>query len=91
VGLVFTRQGVVELLGSRELAGRPQNVERGHRSIDGGIVHVLNQAGYQEYCHSPSLVQHTGEVSSHGNKRFPTAESWRGEGFDLLTLLPTGR
>lgn len=87
VGLVFTREGVQDLLGNRELVGRFLDPHRGHRSVDGGIVHVMNKMGYVEYCHSPSLVQHTGQVSSMGNKVQPLAESFRGEGFDLLTLL----
>ena len=87
VALVFTRDGVIDLLGSRDLSGRPLDPTRGHRAIDGGVVHCMNKAGYSEYYHSPSLVQHTGDVSAMGNRRHPQAESFRGEDFDLLTLL----
>lgn len=91
VALVFTRDGVMDLLGSRELSGRPVDPKRGHVAIDGGVVHCMNKLGYTEYVHSPSLVQHTGQVSSMGSKRHPLAESFRGENFDLLDLLATAR
>lgn len=96
VALVFDRETVLTLLASRYMAERPQDLHRGHRSVDGGIVTALTQVGWREYVHSPSLVQHTGLHSSMGNDRckgkhtpFPLAPSWRGEGFDALDLLRT--
>jgi hypothetical protein len=55
----------------------------------------MAEAGFTEYVHAPSLVQHTGEVSSMGNpwddtpgaKRYPFAQTFPGKDFDPLTLL----
>lgn len=65
------------------------------RSIDGCIVHVMNQAGYREYVHKPSLVQHQGCYTAPGvgypstisgqNRR--QAQTWRGEAWNPLSLL----
>lgn len=87
VGLVFDREAVVELLASRHMAERPQDAHRGHRSIDGGILESMRKAGWTEYCHWPSLVQHEGEVSSMGNKPHKRSECFRGEEFDVRGLL----
>lgn len=87
VGLVFSREAVVELLSSRHLAERPQDAHRGHRSIDGGILESMRKAGWKEYCHWPSLVQHEGEVSSMGNAPHKRSECFRGEGFDAMGLV----
>ena len=86
VGLVFNRDAVIVLLSSLHLVERPQNVARGHKSIDGGIVTAMKKAGWSEYVHNPSLVQHTGDVSAMRNAPHLKAESFRGENFDALTL-----
>lgn len=88
VALVFNREAVCTLLSQRMLVNRPQDAVRGHRAIDGGIVDSMNVIGWTEYIHNPSLVQHTGLMSSMGNKRHPTADSFQGEDFDLMTLVP---
>lgn len=88
VALVFNREAVCTLLSNRQLVDRPQDENRGHKAIDGGIVDVMTTLGWIEYVHNPSLVQHTGLVSSMGNKRHPTADSFQGEDFDLMTLVP---
>lgn len=62
-------------------------MKRGHRSIDGGIVTALAEAGWKEWVHNPSLVQHTGLVSSMRSKPHPRATSFRGEGFDAMELV----
>ena len=94
IGLVFDRQGVVELLKSDHIVTRPQTVETksssGKTKIDGGIVAAMNKAGYREYAHWPSLTQHTGDVSSIRSAHaapFPHASSFRGEDYDALELL----
>lgn len=87
VALVFSRPAVLELLSSRHLVERPQDVARGKRSIDGGIVTAFVKAGWREYTHHPSLVQHLGAVSSMGNKPHLQAVSFRGEDFDATNLL----
>jgi hypothetical protein len=87
VALIFNRETVITLLSSRHLIERPLDASRGHCAIDGGIVTALAKAGWREYCHHPSLVQHTGMNSSMSNKVHPLATSFRGEEFDLMTLL----
>lgn len=87
LGLVFGRQAVISLLGSGYMADRFQDAHRGHRSVDGAVVTAMKRTGYTEWVHDPTLLQHTGEVSSMGNVRHPTADSWRGEGFDATELL----
>lgn len=88
VALVFNREAVCTLLSQRLFVDRHQDVNRGHKAIDGGIVDTFASIGWKEYVHSPSLVQHIGSVSSMGNKRHPTAENFPGENFDLMTLVP---
>lgn len=86
VALIFDRSAVYTLLSSRRLWERSGDVHRGWRAIDGGIVESMNQEGYREFVHSPSLVQHIGEVSSWGNNPHLRSESFRGEDFDALRL-----
>lgn len=89
VGLVFNRQGVLTCLTHKHMVERPLDAERGWKAIDGGIVSAFRKAGWTEYCHNPSLVQHTGDTSSMGNKLKVClhSESFRGEEFDALSLL----
>lgn len=93
VALVFTRDGVRDLLTQQHTVDRPMNVVLGHRKIDGGIWNAMVKAGYRELVHSPSLVQHTGDVStmsSAGDNHHDQAPApdWRGEGYDALEMLP---
>lgn len=98
VALVFDGPAVRTLLGqeylvdrflSTETDARSRGGRRCDRSIDGGIVEAMKRKGYQEWCHSPSLVQHTGLVSSMGNHNQQLAESFRGEGWDARTMIKT--
>lgn len=87
VALVFSNEAVRVLLTAPHMVERPRDIHRGWKAIDGGIVTAFKKAGWEEFVHSPSLVQHTGEVSSMGNKPHLKAVSFRGEDFDLLSLL----
>lgn len=87
VGLVFDREALLALLGDSHLFMRGQDAHRGHKKIDGGIVESMKRVGFSEYCHDPSPLQHTGDVSQSDNLRHPLAPSFRGENFDLLDLL----
>lgn len=87
VALVFSLEAVIALLSQPHIVGRPRNLVRGWRAVDGGVVTALRKAGWREYVHNPSLVQHTGAVSSVQNKSHPLAPSFRGEGFDAMKLL----
>ncbi|MCK9568750.1 hypothetical protein M0R72_07405 [Candidatus Pacearchaeota archaeon] len=87
VALVFSHEAVMTLLCHEHIVKRPQDSQRGWRAIDGGIVTAFKKAGWKEYVHNPSLVQHTGIFSSMGNAKQAQAMSFRGESFDALTLL----
>lgn len=87
VALIFPRDILLNLLGSEHFLNRPQDIHRGWKAIDGGIVESMKKAGVKEYVHNPSLVQHTGLISSMGNNPHKLAESFKGEVFDAMELL----
>lgn len=87
VALVFSNESLRVLLRQEHMVDRPLNAQRGHRAIDGGIVSAMRKAGWREYVHNPSLVQHTGDFSSMDNGHQPKADTFRGEEFDALELL----
>jgi len=89
VALVFDRQAVTMLLARNEMIARPyrEAVPRRWKSLDGAVVTAMNAAGYREFVHHPSLVQHLGRYSTISNGRHPTAKSFRGESFDARQLL----
>ena len=87
VALVFNVEAVKCLFNSRHMIDRPQDKERGHKSIDGGIITALKSFGFKEYVHNPSLVQHIGDVSSMGNNPHKQAVSFRGDTFDARELI----
>lgn len=76
LGLVFSRSVLKELLSARHMVDRPEDPKRGHQAVDGGIVTALKKAGVAEWCHSPSLLQHHGEVSSMGNFKHAPAPNF---------------
>lgn len=93
LGLVFDLAGVQYLLSNSQIVGRPRDGIKGKRNVDGAVAHAMNRAGadrsgFLEYCHVPSIVQHNGnQRSAMGNKPQPMSETFRGEQFDLTTLL----
>lgn len=87
LALIFPRDACVALLCHPHLLERATDARRGHKAIDGGVVTSLNLAGYKEYVHNPSLVQHTGDHSTIGNNCQAKALTWPGEDFDAETLL----
>ncbi len=89
VALVMSLDAVTTLIGHDHMIQRPKDSKRGHKAVDGGIVTAFKKAGWREYVHNPSLVQHTGIISSMSNKRHALADSFRGEEFDALELLPS--
>lgn len=89
LALVFNKAGVQLLLTSRHMVERPLDPERGWKSIDGGVVTAMQKEGWTEYIHAPSLVQHTGEMSSIGPKVHETrAKTFPGEDFNAWSLVP---
>lgn len=87
VGLVFGRKAMLALMGARHSIERPLDAVWGTKKIDGCVVASMNKAGFLEMVHSPSLIQHTGAVSSMRNMPHKLAESFPGEDFDPLKLL----
>ena len=72
---------------------RLQDERYRYQCIDGTVGKVLKSIGCKEYVHNPSMVCHTGVggktsmTFAPGHKSQPVIESFRGEDFDLLTLL----
>lgn len=92
LGLVFDRDALVALMSNQDAARhmvlRPQDPDRGWRVIDGGVVSAMRKAGYREYVHNPSLLQHTGHKSTLGKPASPPSPCWRGDRFDVRNLIP---
>lgn len=86
VALAFSREAVITLLSSRRFMERPATVN-GHLLIDGGIVAAMNEVGWREWVHRPSLFQHTGDVSTIGHQPHPQAQTFPGEDYDALLFL----
>lgn len=87
LGLVFRAEGVQMLLGARHLLNKPRDLERGWRTIDGAVVDSMKQCAYKEMVPFPSIVQHIGYLSTIGTPDRAVPESFRGEDFNLVSLL----
>ncbi len=87
LGLVFSRAAVLDLFIQKNIVERPMEVFKGWRNVDGAVVNALNAADWREFVHNPSLVQHTGTVSTIRDHVHRQAESFRGENWDALELL----
>lgn len=87
LALILNNEGVRTVLHSMHTVNRPLDLKRGWKSIDGGIVTAFNQAGWKEYIHIPSLVQHQDGPSSMSNRQHPKAGTFPGVDFDALELL----
>lgn len=96
VAVVFTRDWVRGMLASAHFVNKPASPDRWFKWIDGAIIEQTHIMGGKEYCHMPSLVQHTGADSAialetprlEGAHAPPTyASSFRGEEFVATDLL----
>lgn len=88
LALVFDHEAVTTLLIQPNMIKKPQDTRRGHKSIDGAVVTAMNYAGWSEYIHNPSLVQHIGTDSTIRDKPWKEeAQSWRGDCFDAMELM----
>lgn len=87
VALIFSKEAVVALLSEPHFVTKPLDVSNPWKKVDGCIVTAMNKAGWREYVHNPSLVQHTGKNSTMDNAPHKLATSFRGEDFDALELL----
>jgi len=90
VALVFDRAATIKMLEAPHMVSRPQSVKKGWRSVDGGIYESMKKSepSRKELVHSPSLVQHIGELSAMQNKKHAQSTTFRGEEFNALDLLP---
>ena len=95
LGLVFSPEGLRTLLGAPTFVNKPAASERATVNLDGAVATAMNAHGWREWIHNPTLLHHTGLVSSlrtrlHGETTmcpFPPAESWRGEDCDAMEFL----
>ena len=87
VALVFPRDAARTLATQHHMISKPEDPKRGWKTLDGCIITAMKAMGYKEYIHNPSLVQHTGDESSIGNKGHLKADSFRGEEFDARELI----
>lgn len=89
LGLVFSREGLQTLVGSRHMAVKPSTHDHPRDKIDGAVVEAMNLAGYREFVHGPSLLLHTGTLTSiqEGGKAGKVwksnAQSFPGENVDI--------
>lgn len=86
VALVFANECFRQLLTSKRFLDRARQ-PGGTKNIDGGIVNTMTDLGVRELVHTPSLIQHTGDVSAIGNSPHPDAPSFVGEKLDARKLI----
>lgn len=89
VALVFDRKAIVTVLQHQHMIEKQLTPDHRDRKVDGAIVTALNKAGFREYVHKPSLVQHLGIVSSMRSKPQKMSATFRGEDYDALELAAT--
>jgi hypothetical protein len=84
LAVVFDREAAVTLLEQPPFIRKPISASRPKTCVDGAIVGAMNHAGYREWVHGPSLVQHIGIDSSiQKGKQWKTfSDSFRGEEWD---------
>jgi len=87
VGLVFSNRSLRMMLAAEHMTNRPRGRKNDDRSIDGAVVTSMRKANGVELVHTPSLLQHTGEVSAIGNSVQQKANTFPGEDFDAMTLV----
>lgn len=87
-GLVFSREALMTLLQQQSFWYKPQDLQRGWHNVDGCIVVAMRNAGWREFIHYPSLLDHTGAGKTTFNPvAQPPITSFPGEAFDALSLL----
>lgn len=82
VGLVFTNAAVRTLLASPTFVAHPRDSRYSKVRIDGTIVQAMNAAGWAEYIHEPSLVQHTSTRSTLSWWAGRRSPCWPGASYD---------
>lgn len=81
LALVFNRMGLITLLQSPDIVLKPSCIRLPARNIDGAVITAMKKAGFWEWCHYPSLVEHTGVDSVIGNHGARYAPSFPGEDY----------
>jgi hypothetical protein len=96
---MFNRETVIQLLGSENFIRHRTSkhivpktgLEKGRHNVDGAVIVALRSDAtrtVQEYCHNPSLVQHTGsEASTMGYSAKTESSLFPGEEFDARSLV----
>ncbi len=87
VALVFSSEAMTTLLGHHWMVQKPKEKRRKNRAVDFVVATIMQRAGWKEYVHNPSLVQHTGIKSSMKNGDQPLATSFRGEEFSAMEMV----
>jgi hypothetical protein len=87
VGLVFRRDPFLKLLSTAGMLHHAADPIRGKERVDGIVVSAFTNHQIVERCHTPSIIQHTGDISVLKHGEFPKATSFRGEAFDLTSLI----
>lgn len=87
LALVFTKPVLISLLSSYQFVTRHQDVHRGWRAIDGGIVDAMKTEGIEEWVHNPSLCQHRGSESSMSNRKHKPAATFISQYHDAMSYL----
>jgi hypothetical protein len=71
LALVFSKEAVTTLLTHQNTILKPLAVKDSFRTVDGMVVTSMQFAGYKEYVHYPSLVQHMGVYSTMDKRQNP--------------------
>ena len=89
LGLVFSREATLSLLSQGYLAQRAMSPGEGRKTnVDGNVCVAMANAGYAEHLHNPSLLFHTGKVSSIPEEKHLYVDAeFLGEGYDALDFL----
>ena len=84
VALVFNRPAFITLLKQPHFVDEPYR-RRQFNNTDGAIQHAMTvQAGFREYIHNPSLVQHIGTESILKHSKRAEAKTFPGEGWNVV-------
>lgn len=91
VALVFDNKAAKTLITQPHLLDRLADPMRCTQGIDGAVHDAMAKAGFHEYVHNPSLVQHIGDVSSihPSHNAFAKADTFRGEDYNAQLMSTT--
>lgn len=86
LALVFDGDAVAALLTHQRMVDKPRTVANRTKVVDGAVALAMQSAGWKEWVHNPSLVNHAGDASTVGNRAGRRADSFVGEDFDASAL-----